>query len=149
MLTSAHSHITDYLKLFSTRSLLGVDPEALDFASCNYDVVQSFGDNHDEYALTPEYVTALLEHGVRVLIYAGDLDWICNWVGNERWTYALEWSGSKGFQAAPMREWQGGLTRTYGNLTFATIRGGGHMAPYDKPIESRYMIERWMRKEGL
>lgn len=27
----------------------------------------------------------MLEDGIRVMVYAGDLDLICNWVGNERW----------------------------------------------------------------
>lgn len=27
---------------------------------------------------------AMLDDGIRVMIYAGDLDLICNWVGNER-----------------------------------------------------------------
>ena len=35
----------------------------------------------------------LLHAGVRVLIYAGDQDLSCNWVGNRRWVDALEWDG--------------------------------------------------------
>jgi carboxypeptidase C (cathepsin A) len=27
---------------------------------------------------------SLLEENIRVLIYAGDLDYICNWIGNKR-----------------------------------------------------------------
>ena len=29
---------------------------------------------------TQHYIAALLERGVRVLIYAGANDWVCNWV---------------------------------------------------------------------
>lgn len=31
-----------------------------------------------------EYVAGLLERNVRVLIYVGANDWICNWISNER-----------------------------------------------------------------
>lgn len=37
------------------------------------------------------YVASLLERGVKVLIYAGTLDWQCNWVANRLWVEKLEW----------------------------------------------------------
>lgn len=78
------------------------------------------------------HVGALLERGVRVLIYVGAYDFVCNWVGNERWTLALEWSGKEGFVGEELREWKvggevAGKTRAWGPLTFATIDGAGHM----------------------
>lgn len=38
-------------------------------------------------------VAIVLETGVRVMIYAGTDDFICNAIGNERWVEALEWPG--------------------------------------------------------
>lgn len=38
-------------------------------------------------------VAAVLEGGVRALIYAGTDDFICNYIGNERWVEALDWPG--------------------------------------------------------
>lgn len=40
----------------------------------------------------------MMEDDVRVMIYAGDLDLICNWLGNERWVDALEWEGQEEFK---------------------------------------------------
>ena len=34
----------------------------------------------DMFFPTELYIGALLERGVRVLIYVGENDWICNWV---------------------------------------------------------------------
>jgi carboxypeptidase C (cathepsin A) len=45
----------------------------------------------DEYHPTQFYVASLLDRGIKALIYVGTYDWICNWVGSERWTLALEW----------------------------------------------------------
>ena len=35
----------------------------------------------------------LLDDGIPVLIYNGDKDYICNWMGGLAWTDALEWTG--------------------------------------------------------
>ncbi|KAJ6895168.1 hypothetical protein NC651_021607 [Populus alba x Populus x berolinensis] len=40
-------------------------------------------------------IPALLEDGIRLLIYAGEEDLICNWPGNSSWVNALAWSGKK------------------------------------------------------
>jgi hypothetical protein len=67
-----------------------------------------------------------------VLIYVGEYDWICNWVGNSRWVAALEWSGHAAYTSAEERVWEvdgkgAGRVRSAGPLTFATIRAAGHM----------------------
>lgn len=71
---------------------------------------------------------------MRVLIYVGTYDWICNWVGNERWVRALEWSGGEEWRREGLVEWgieggegRAGRVRSSGGLTFATIEGAGHM----------------------
>lgn len=74
----------------------------------------------------------LLERNVRTLIYVGEYDWICNWVGNEAFTLAMEWSGQKDFVAEELGSWSvknktAGKLRSTGPLTFATIKGAGHM----------------------
>ena len=33
-----------------------------------------------------DQIPELLANGVKVLIYAGDCDFICNWIGNKAWT---------------------------------------------------------------
>ncbi|KZT24363.1 alpha/beta-hydrolase [Neolentinus lepideus HHB14362 ss-1] len=101
-----------------------------------------------------DHVAALLERGVQVLIYTGTYDWICNWVGNERWVMALEWSGKEELAEAEMRGWnvdgkEVGKTRSARTLSWVTIYGAGHMAPYDKPKESLEMVNRWLAGQEL
>jgi len=45
-------------------------------------------------------VSAQLEAGIKVLIYVGTEDWICNWMGNKRWVTSLAWSKRKAFASA-------------------------------------------------
>ncbi|KAH6814015.1 SERINE CARBOXYPEPTIDASE-LIKE 49 [Perilla frutescens var. frutescens] len=40
---------------------------------------------------------ALLHDGIKLLIYAGEYDLICNWLGNSRWVESMQWSGQKQF----------------------------------------------------
>lgn len=38
-------------------------------------------------------IPPIIDAGVRVLVYSGTDDWICNYLGGEAWVEALEWSG--------------------------------------------------------
>ena len=78
----------------------------------------------------------ILEDGIRVLIYAGDADYICNWMGNKAWTVELPWSGGKEFADAEDTKWvskitgekAGELRKTDdGRFAFLRVFGAGHM----------------------
>ncbi|ESK93489.1 hypothetical protein Moror_1681 [Moniliophthora roreri MCA 2997] len=143
-------YMTSFLNLPSTRNALGIDPSfTSNFTPVSIAVYDAFDAQMDQYKRTPLHVAALLEREVRVLVYAGNYDWVCNWVGNERWTRDMEWSGQEGYGKEVLREWfvdgaKAGVTRSSGGLTFATIEGGGHMAPMDRPRESLELVKRWL-----
>lgn len=63
----------------SHKKTLGVDPE-LEFKSCNMQVNQAFlmqGDGMHNSALL---LTDLVNDGVRLLVYAGNADYMCNFI---------------------------------------------------------------------
>ena len=115
------------------QALLGVDPAHSNYTAINMELNARFEAAGDFYSFRAEdYVAALLERGVDALIYAGATDWICNWVGNERWTLALQWSGQEEFSGQPLMDWKhdgkrAGRTRSAKGLTYATVEGAGHM----------------------
>merc|ERR1712194_447811 len=47
-----------------------------------------------------EKIPPMLADGIKVLVYAGDVDYICNWLGNKAWTLKLDWQGKAAFNAA-------------------------------------------------
>lgn len=136
--------IENYLNKPSTRSLLGVQAPQ-NFTSCSSPVAKAFRSHTDKYAHpTQQYVAELLTRGVRVLIYAGTYDWICNWVSNREWVEKLEWEGEEAFNNAEWRVWgvgedvteenSAGITKSAGLLTFASVYGAGHMVCFfEKP----------------
>ncbi|OQR96452.1 serine protease family S10 [Achlya hypogyna] len=100
------------------------------------------------------FVPELLAHGVRVLVYAGDADLMCNWVGNEAWTKALEWPGKLAFNAAVVaplvvRGTSHGEVRSSGHLSFVRIYEAGHMVPTNQPAASLALIERFFNNLPL
>lgn len=124
--------ITEYLNANSTRNLLGVEISG-NFTSCSSDVGRAFALHMDRVAVrTQYYIAGLLDRGIRVLIYAGTYDWRCNWVANYLWTEKLEWAHAAAYKGLKLKDWNVGgnvvgETKSVGGLTFATIRGAGHM----------------------
>eukprot|EP00879_Flechtneria_rotunda_P003621 GHRR01003858.1.p2 GENE.GHRR01003858.1~~GHRR01003858.1.p2 ORF type:complete len:135 (+),score=47.73 GHRR01003858.1:1563-1967(+) len=96
----------------------------------------------------------LLEDNIRVMIYAGDRDLICNWLGNRRWVDQLQWQGSEGWSTAQEHAWsvkdqQVGTVTSYDTLTFVKIFQAGHMVPMDQPAAALDMITRFMQNKNL
>lgn len=88
---------------------------------------------------------------ISVLIYAGDADYICNWLGNRAWVKALEWPGKAAFNKAPAQPLKlGGSGKEYGNvyhsgnLNFMQIFGAGHSVPLDQPVAAVDFFNRWI-----
>lgn len=101
-------------------------------------------------------LTILLEEGIKILIYAGDADFICNWMGIKAWTIEMPWSGHEEFAAANDTEWYpnikgkqaGELRKTEdGRFAFLRVFGAGHMVPYDQPEAGLDMLQQWVRGE--
>ncbi|KAL6308023.1 serine carboxypeptidase [Sparassis latifolia] len=147
--------IEAYLNRPDIRTILGVDPAiSSNVSACSNRVNDDFNSAGDYHFPTQYYLAALLERGIRTLLYVGTRDWICNWVGNERMTVAMEWTGQEAYTAAEKRKWYvdsevAGLVKSVGPFTFATVHNAGHMVPYDVPKESLAMINRWLAGEEL
>ncbi|KAK1398359.1 Serine carboxypeptidase 3 [Heracleum sosnowskyi] len=95
-------------------------------------------------------IPELLEHGIKVLIYAGEYDLICNWLGNSRWVHAMKWSGQKRFVGSPAVPFsvngsEAGKLQSYGPLSFLKVHNAGHIVPMDQPKASLEMLTRWMQ----
>ena len=97
------------------------------------DVNRAFNQRLDKYAVPSQfYIAGLLERGIPVLIYSGTYDWQCGWYASKLWLEKLEWSGNALYNAHDFRDWEvdghkAGEVKSAGPLTFATIRGAGHM----------------------
>ncbi|XP_071700113.1 serine carboxypeptidase-like 51 [Rutidosis leptorrhynchoides] len=92
-------------------------------------------------------VDELLEKGVNVTIYNGQLDLICATKGTEAWVEKLKWEGLETFLSTnrtPLycegEKVTKGFTKSYKNLYFYWILGAGHMVPQDQPCVAFNMV---------
>lgn len=154
--------IETFLNNATVKAELGAAADT-EFASCNTEVNQGFmfqGDGmHNSAAVLPE----LLAAGVRVLIYAGNADFMCNYIGNEQWMIALESPFQSEFVAAPLQDWRtlsgvvAGKVRTAGggekfgagNFTYVVVHDAGHMVPFDQPEAALDLFVRWISDTPL
>lgn len=146
--------IERYLNRPDIRKFLGADPLARNFSSCSNEVGLAFSLSMDGVFPTSYYIGALLERGVKTLLYVGGTDWICNWIGINKMSLQIEWSGQEAFAEQPLSDWKVGEVivgsrRSSGPFTFATVDGAGHMVPYDKPKVALEMVKRWLAGEEL
>jgi carboxypeptidase C (cathepsin A) len=92
----------------------------------------------DWFRPTSVLIPEMVNSGIRVLIYSGDQDFICNWIGNKRWVLKLDWAGKEGINAASDTPWKvgsrvAGEARNHGPLTYLRVAQAGHMVPMDQP----------------
>ncbi|XP_073286595.1 serine carboxypeptidase-like [Primulina huaijiensis] len=141
-----YSNMEKFLSLRSVKTALGVGD--VEFVSCSSKVYE--GMLQDWMRNLEVGIPALLEEGIKLLVYVGEYDLICNWLGNSKWLDAMTWSGQEKYLGASMIPFsvdgvEAGLQKGYGPLTFLKVHNAGHLVPMDQPKNSLEMLTRWMQ----
>ncbi|PKS12992.1 hypothetical protein jhhlp_000333 [Lomentospora prolificans] len=110
------------------------------------------GDGKYPYAksFTSE-LSDVVKAGVKVLIWTGDADYVCNYVGTQRIAESVEWSGQQVFTDAAMEPYtvngiQKGEFKKLDNLNLARVYEAGHNLMWYQPeagiqIFRQFLIE--------
>jgi serine carboxypeptidase-like clade 4 len=144
------SHVETFLNNPSTRAALGVGDRA--WQACSPHV---HGDMMADWMRDLEpVIPPMLESGLRVLVYAGEDDFICNWLGNKRWVEAMPWSGREAFteqypQPFVVDGHTAGDVVESGKLSFLKMSQSGHMVPMDQPANALEMLRRFVAGEPM
>lgn len=83
----------------------------------------------------------IIDSGLKVLIYAGEKDFICNWVGVESVANNIDWPGRKNFNYAKYNSVGYGEKKCFNKLAFIKFKDAGHLVPMDQPETSLEMID--------
>ncbi|KAL4442630.1 hypothetical protein ABPG74_007032 [Tetrahymena malaccensis] len=94
----------------------------------------------------------IVEANIEVLIYSGDLDVMCNYLGGEQWTHNFEWKNKSQFQAAQYQNvtLNGqviGKVKSASNFAFHVVYEAGHMVPKDQPEAALQLINNFVHKQ--
>lgn len=96
------------------------------------------------------YHANLSTKGYRSLVYSGDHDFVVPFQSTQAWIRELNYSIIDDWRPWIVEGQFAGYTRTYSNqMTFATVKGGGHTAPEYRPAECYAMFQRWISHKPL
>lgn len=152
-MTTHLSDIKHFMNLESTRSILGI-PSTFPFpqwSPVNFSANAAFTESGDQFETSEHHLSALLQRGIRTLIYVGQTDFGCNWLANLKMVESLEWPGGNEFRNTQTKDWiVDGETKGMvkgsdaSQLIFLRVDDAGHMVPHDKPVEALQIVNTWL-----
>ena len=132
------SDMETYLNRKDVQEVLGV--QGRKWESCNMEVHTAMLLDWGTDA-SPN-VAKLVSAGLKVMIYNGDKDYICNWVGGELWVKDMEWSHKEEFNSLEYEDIGYAHSLKLNNFEFLRILDAGHMVPMDQPESAMKMLDR-------
>lgn len=91
----------------------------------------------------------------RVLMYTGEFDLVCGFMGTEVLLNEMDWQYREEWLNLRRRVWVDPPMKTLGyikschNLTQVSIPMAGHMIPLNRPMVSRMMAYKWLHKQDF
>lgn len=152
-------NIDMYLNLPWVWEALHVPKAVGKYSVISMEIAIAFSLTSDGGTSTQPQVLYLLENGVDVLFYQGNLDLACNTAGNLQWAHNFQWKGQPAFVAQLKRVWKHedeevGWFKEVKTVTasgrettfaFATVNRAGHMVPFDKPKQALALVDKWLK----
>ncbi|XP_041047592.1 lysosomal protective protein-like [Carcharodon carcharias] len=96
------------------------------------------------YSTMHDFYLQLLSKGLRVLVYNGDTDMACNFLGGNWFVQSLNQQKTLDYQPWIYNDQIAGFYEQFGNLTFLTVKGAGHMVPEWAPARALKMFESFL-----
>ncbi|KAG2146442.1 Alpha/Beta hydrolase protein [Suillus bovinus] len=99
-------------------------------------------------------LSALVNSGMKVLIWAGDTDMNCNWLGGHASVLAMDWYGNETLHNTPFTNMTINGTpvaavQNVDNFSFARVYGAGHEVAAFQPQAALEIFSQVVRKEQL
>ncbi|EPS98740.1 hypothetical protein FOMPIDRAFT_1037314 [Fomitopsis schrenkii] len=139
-------HMYTYLRRPEVVRSIHASASSQTWTECRGNIHHAFNTDHSQSAIT---VIPRVLSKIEMLLFAGDQDLICNYVGIENLMQAMTWNGATGLGTVQTLPWSvngtpAGTWVTSRNLTYAKIFNASHMVGFDVPHISHDMILRFM-----
>jgi carboxypeptidase C (cathepsin A) len=95
-------------------------------------------------------IAYVLDSGIKVALVYGDRDYVCNWIGGEAVSLAIQYKQASNFKNAGYTQihtnatYVGGMVRQYGNFSFSRVFEAGHEVPAYQPETAFQIFNRAM-----
>ncbi|KAG2076268.1 alpha/beta-hydrolase [Suillus decipiens] len=144
-------YYVDYLNKEDVMKKIGAQVEYVECPNAPGDEFAKTGD--DARTLLPQ-LSALANSGMKILIWAGDADIICNWLGGHASVLAMDWYGNETLHNTPFANMtiNGAAiaaVQNVDNFTFARVYNAGHQVPAFQPQAALEIFSQVIRKEQL
>ncbi|XP_042263014.1 cathepsin A-like [Thunnus maccoyii] len=93
------------------------------------------------YPTVKDVYLKLLSRGLRALVYNGDTDMACNFLGDQWFVEDLGLKSTTKYQTWIHEDQIAGFYQRFGNITFLTVKGAGHMVPQWAPGPAFHMFQ--------
>ncbi|XP_043946159.1 lysosomal protective protein [Protopterus annectens] len=141
--------ISTYLNNQYVRKALHIPSDVPEWELCSLQVYTNYV--RISKSVADQYLKLLGSLKYRILIYNGDVDMACNFLGDEWFVESLHQQVQ-----VQRRPWLydndgtkqiAGFVKEFPNIAFLTVKGAGHMVPTDKPKVAFTMFSRFINKE--
>lgn len=137
--------IEDWLNKPDVRDALHIPKHLPKWDICSDPVSQGY--SRDFQDMTSTYKSLLKDPNLRILIYNGDTDMACNFLGDQWFVNNLNIP-----EKSTRKPWYvdgqvAGFAKEFKQLTYTTIKGAGHMVPQWAPGFAFRMFEKFLNNE--
>uniref|UniRef100_T1KQA4 Carboxypeptidase n=1 Tax=Tetranychus urticae TaxID=32264 RepID=T1KQA4_TETUR len=136
--------LINYLSRNDVRETLNIPTFLPDWSDCS-----EFVNTHyiKQYPTLRDQVTKTIKAGKRVLIYNGDTDLVCDFLGDEWFSDSLGFQQIGEYKAWYVNGQVAGFVKHFRGFAFVTIRGSGHFVPEWRPVASLALIKKFLKNE--
>ncbi|CAJ0961952.1 unnamed protein product, partial [Mesorhabditis belari] len=150
----ASAAAANYLNSNDVRNALHISPMAGDWADCNDTINAIYLQQHNDTGAVFDHIVKS-RYPLRMLIYNGDVDQACNFLGDQWFVDSL--AKRQDMKVAKKRkEWRymnqiAGYNKQYsygqGTIDVLTVKGAGHLVPTDRPGPALQMFANFLRAQ--
>ncbi|KAJ7915164.1 Alpha/Beta hydrolase protein [Mycena leptocephala] len=141
----------NYLSLPDVKARIGAEGN---YSECSDDAFELFTRTGDDARTWLPQLGALANSRLKILIWAGDADINCNWLGGHASVLAMDWYGKKRLADTPfhnmtIRGSTVAAIQNVDNFSFARVYNAGHEVPAFQPLAALEIFKQVIAKEQL
>lgn len=137
-----YDYVQDWINVPAVRAALHITSKSLPWTPCSSVVSEYY---HNEYTSMREQFRYLLDRGgLKALIYNGDVDAACNFIGDKWFAESLGYNTTLDYQPWFVNQQVAGYVKVFEKFAYTTVRGSGHMVPTDRPAAALKMFYKFL-----